>query len=101
MSFFLMSVETWLKENIRFMSMAVVSMAAAIRSNVFPGYQNVFRKILENCGLRQSNILFVLVGAAGHLLHHAASRDYSSTIFVGLMFWAAGAVSLCIKGERN
>ena len=101
MSFFLMSVETWLKGKISVSGLlAVVSMAAVIRIKCVPG---VSKRLSEKFGKLWSAaevILFVLVGAAVDIRYTMqAGIAAVLMIFVGLMFRAAG-VSLCMLGTK-
>ena len=101
MSFFLMSVETWLKGKVSVSGLlAVVSMAAVIRIKCIP---KVSKRLSEKFGklwIAAEVILFVLVGAAVDIRYTMqAGIAAVLMIFVGLMFRAAG-VSLCILGTK-
>ena len=101
MSFFLMSVETWLKGKISVSGLlAVVSMAAVIRIKCIP---KVSKRLSEKFGklwIAAEVILFVLVGAAVDIRYTMqAGIAAVLMIFVGLMFRAVG-VSLCMLGTK-
>ena len=98
MSFFLMSVETWLKGKVSVSGLlAVVSMAAVIRIKCIP---KVSKRLSEKFGklwIAAEVILFVLVGAAVDIRYTMQAGVLM--IFVGLMFRAVG-VSLCMLGTK-
>lgn len=101
MSFFLMSVETWLKGKVSVSGLlAVVSMAAVIRIKCIP---KVSKRLSEKFGklwIAAEVILFVLVGAAVDIRYTMqAGIAAALMIFVGLMFRAVG-VSLCMLGTK-
>lgn len=101
MSFFLMSVETWLKGKVSVSGLlAVVSMAAVIRIKCIP---KVSKRLSEKFGklwIAAEVILFVLVGAAVDIRYTMqAGIAALLMIFVGLMFRAVG-VSLCMLGTK-
>lgn len=101
MSFFLMSVETWLKGKVYVSGLlAVVSMAAVIRIKCIP---KVSKRLSEKFGklwIAAEVILFVLVGAAVDIRYTMqAGIAAVLMIFVGLMFRAVG-VSLCMLGTK-
>lgn len=101
MSFFLMSVETWLKGKVPVSGLlAVVSMAAVIRIKCIP---KVSKRLSEKFGklwIAAEVILFVLVGAAVDIRYTMqAGIAAVLMIFVGLMFRAVG-VSLCMLGTK-
>ena len=101
MSFFLMSVETWLKGKVSVSGLlAVVSMAAVIRIKCIP---KVSKRLSEKFGklwIAAEVILFVLVGAAVDIRYTMqAGTAAVLMIFVGLMFRAVG-VSLCMLGTK-
>ena len=101
MSFFLMSVETWLKGKVSVSGLlAVVSMAAVIRIKCIP---KVSKRLSEKFGklwIAAEAILFVLVGAAVDIRYTMqAGIAAVLMIFVGLMFRAVG-VSLCMLGTK-
>ena len=101
MSFFLMSVETWLKGKVSVSGLlAVVSMAALIRIKCIP---KVSKRLSEKFGklwIAAEVILFVLVGAAVDIRYTMqAGIAAVLMIFVGLMFRAVG-VSLCMLGTK-
>ena len=101
MSFFLMSVETWLKGKVSVSGLlAVVSMAAVIRIKCIP---KVSKRLPEKFGelwIAAEVILFVLVGAAVDIRYTMqAGIAAVLMIFVGLMFRAVG-VSLCMLGTK-
>ena len=101
MSFFLMSVETWLKGKVSVSGLlAVVSMAAVIRIKCIP---KVSKRLSEKFGklwIAAEVILFVLVGAAVDIRYTMqAGIAAVLMIFVGLMFRAVG-VSLCMLGTK-
>ena len=101
MSFFLMSVETWLKGKVSVSGLlAVVSMAAVIRIKCIP---KVSKRLSEKFGklwIVAEVILFVLVGAAVDIRYTMqAGIAAVLMIFVGLMFRAVG-VSLCMLGTK-
>ena len=101
MSFFLMSVETWLKGKVSVSGLlAVVSMAAVIRIKCSP---KVSKRLSEKFGklwIAAEVILFVLVGAAVDIRYTMqAGIAAVLMIFVGLMFRAVG-VSLCMLGTK-
>ena len=101
MSFFLMSVETWLKGQVSVSGLlAVVSMAAVIRIKCIP---KVSKRLSEKFGklwIAAEVILFVLVGAAVDIRYTMqAGIAAVLMIFVGLMFRAVG-VSLCMLGTK-
>ena len=101
MSFFLMSVETWLKGKVSVSGLlAVVSMAAVIRIKCIP---KVSKRLSEKFGklwIAAEGILFVLVGAAVDIRYTMqAGIAAVLMIFVGLMFRAVG-VSLCMLGTK-
>lgn len=101
MSFFLMSVETWLKGKVSVSDLlAVVSMAAVIRIKCIP---KVSKRLSEKFGklwIAAEVILFVLVGAAVDIRYTMqAGIAAVLMIFVGLMFRAVG-VSLCMLGTK-
>lgn len=101
MSFFLMSVETWLKGKVSVSGLlAVVSMAAVIRIKCIP---KVSKRLSEKFGklwIAAEMILFVLVGAAVDIRYTMqAGIAAVLMIFVGLMFRAVG-VSLCMLGTK-
>lgn len=101
MSFFLMSVETWLKGKISVSGLlAVVSMAAVIRIKCVPGVSKRLSEKFGKLWIAAEVILFVLVGAAVDIRYTMqAGIAAVLMIFVGLMFRAAG-VSLCILGTK-
>ena len=101
MSFFLMSVETWLKGKVSVSGLlAVVSMAAVIQIKCIP---KVSKRLSEKFGklwIAAEVILFVLVGAAVDIRYTMqAGIAAVLMIFVGLMFRAVG-VSLCMLGTK-
>ncbi len=101
MSFFLMSVETWLKGKVSVSGLlAVVSMAAVIRIKCIP---KVSKRLSEKFGklwIAAEVILFVLVGAAVDIRYTMqAGIAAVLMVFVGLMFRAVG-VSLCMLGTK-
>lgn len=101
MSFFLMSVETWLKGKVSVSGLlAVVSMAAVIRIKCIP---KVSKRLSEKFGklwIAAEVILFVLVGAAVDIRYTMQTGIAAVLmIFVGLMFRAVG-VSLCMLGTK-
>lgn len=101
MSFFLMSVETWLKGKVSVSGLlAVVSMAAVIRIKCIP---KVSKRLSEKFGklwIAAEVILFVLVGADVDIRYTMqAGIAAVLMIFVGLMFRAVG-VSLCMLGTK-
>lgn len=101
MSFFLMSVETWLKGKVSVSGLlAVVSMAAVIRIKCIP---KVSKRLSEKFGklwIAAEVILFVLVGAAVDIRYTMqAGIAAVLMIFVGLIFRAVG-VSLCMLGTK-
>lgn len=101
MSFFLMSVETWLKGKVSVSGLlAVVSMVAVIRIKCIP---KVSKRLSEKFGklwIAAEVILFVLVGAAVDIRYTMqAGIAAVLMIFVGLMFRAVG-VSLCMLGTK-
>ena len=101
MSFFLMSVETWLKGKVSVSGLlAVVSMATVIRIKCIP---KVSKRLSEKFGklwIAAEVILFVLVGAAVDIRYTMqAGIAAVLMIFVGLMFRAVG-VSLCMLGTK-
>ena len=101
MSFFLMSVETWLKGKVSVSGLlAVVSMAAVIRIKCIP---KVSKRLSEKFGklwIAAEVILFILVGAAVDIRYtKQAGIAAVLMIFVGLMFRAVG-VSLCMLGTK-
>ena len=101
MSFFLMSVETWLKGKVSVSGLlAVVSMAAVIRIKCIP---KVSKRLSEKFGklwIAAEVILFVRVGAAVDIRYTMqAGIAAVLMIFVGLMFRAVG-VSLCMLGTK-
>ena len=101
MSFFLMSVETWLKGKVSVSGLlAVVSIAAVIRIKCIP---KVSKRLSEKFGklwIAAEVILFVLVGAAVDIRYTMqAGIAAVLMIFVGLMFRAVG-VSLCMLGTK-
>ena len=101
MSFFLMSVETWLKGKVSVSGLlAVVSMSAVIRIKCIP---KVSKRLSEKFGklwIAAEVILFVLVGAAVDIRYTMqAGIAAVLMIFVGLMFRAVG-VSLCMLGTK-
>lgn len=101
MSFFLLSVETWLKGKVSVSGLlAVVSMAAVIRIKCIP---KVSKRLSEKFGklwIAAEVILFVLVGAAVDIRYTMqAGIAAVLMIFVGLMFRAVG-VSLCMLGTK-
>ena len=101
MSFFLMSVETWLKGKISVSGLlAVVSMAAVIRIKCIPGVSKRLSEKFGKLWIAAEVILFVLVGAAVDIRYTMqAGIAAVLMIFVGLMFRAAG-VSLCMLGTK-
>ena len=101
MSFFLMSVETWLKGKISVSGLlAVVSMAAVIRIKCVPGGSKRLSEKFGKLWIAAEVILFVLVGAAVDIRYTMqAGIAAVLMIFVGLMFRAAG-VSLCMLGTK-
>ena len=101
MSFFLMSVETWLKGKISVSGLlAVVSMAAVIRIKCVPGVSKRLSEKFGKLWIAAEVILFVLVGAAVDIRYTMqAGIAAVLMIFVGLMFRAAG-VSLCMVGTK-
>lgn len=101
MSFFLMSVETWLKGKISVSGLlAVVSMAAVIRIKCVPGVSKRLSEKFGKLWIAAEVILFVLVGAAVDIRYTMqAGIAAVLLIFVGLMFRAAG-VSLCMLGTK-
>ena len=101
MSFFLMSVETWLKGKISVSGLlAVVSMAAVIRIKCVPGVSKRLSEKFGKLWIAAEVILFVFVGAAVDIRYTMqAGIAAVLMIFVGLMFRAAG-VSLCILGTK-
>ena len=101
MSFFLMSVETWLKGKISVSGLlAVVSMAAVIRIKCVPGVSKRLSEKFGKLWIAAEVILFVLVGVAVDIRYTMqAGIAAVLMIFVGLMFRAAG-VSLCMLGTK-
>ena len=101
MSFFLMSVETWLKGKISVSGLlAVVSMAAVIRIKCVPGVSKRLSEKFGKLWIAAEVILFVLVGAPVDIRYTMqAGIAAVLMIFVGLMFRAAG-VSLCMLGTK-
>lgn len=101
MSFFLMSVETWLEGKISVSGLlAVVSMAAVIRIKCVPGVSKRLSEKFGKLWIAAEVILFVLVGAAVDIRYTMqAGIAAVLMIFVGLMFRAAG-VSLCMLGTK-
>ena len=101
MSFFLMSVETWLKGKISVSGLlAVVSMAAVIRIKCVPGVSKRLSEKFGKLWIAAEVILFVLVGAAVDIRYTMqAGIAAVLMIFVGLIFRAAG-VSLCMLGTK-
>ena len=101
MSFFLMSVETWLKGKISVSGLlAVVSMAAVIRIKCVPGVSKRLSEKFGKLWIAAEVILFVLVGAAVDIRYTMqAGITAVLMISVGLMFRAAG-VSLCMLGTK-
>ncbi len=101
MSFFLMSVETWLKGKISVSGLlAVVSMAAVIRIKCVPGVSKRLSEKFGKLWIAAEVILFVLVGAAVDISYTMqAGITAVLMIFVGLIFRAAG-VSLCMLGTK-
>ena len=101
MSFFLMSVETWLKGKISVSGLlAVVSMAAVIRIKCVPGVSKRLSEKFGKLWIAAEVILFVLVGAAVDIRYTMqAGIAAVLMIFAGLMFRAAG-VSLCMLGTK-
>ena len=101
MSFFLMSVETWLKGKVSVSGLlAVVSMAAVIRIKCVPGVSKRLSEKFGKLWIAAEVILFVLVGAAVDIRYTMqAGIAAVLMIFVGLMFRAAG-VSLCMLGTK-
>lgn len=101
MSFFLMSVETWLKGKISVSGLlAVVSMAAVIRIKCVPGVSKRLSEKFGKLWIAAEVILFVLVGAAVDIRYTMqAGIAAVLMIFVGLMFRAVG-VSLCMLGTK-
>ena len=101
MSFFLMSVETWLKGKISVSGLlAVVSMAAVIRIKCVPGVSKRLSEKFGKLWIAAEVILFVLVGAAVDIRYTMqAGIAAVLMIFVGLVFRAAG-VSLCMLGTK-
>lgn len=101
MSFFLMSVETWLKGKISVSGLlAVVSMAAVIRIKCVPGVSKRLSEKFGKLWIAAEVILFVLVGAAVDIRYTMqAGITAVLMIFVGLIFRAAG-VSLCMLGTK-
>jgi len=95
MSFFLMSVETWLKGKV-----SVSGLLAVIRIKCIP---KVSKRLSEKFGklwIAAEVILFVLVGAAVDIRYTMqAGIAAVLMIFVGLMFRAVG-VSLCMLGTK-
>ncbi len=100
-SFFLMSVETWLKGKISVSGLlAVVSMAAVIRIKCVPGVSKRLSEKFGKLWIAAEVILFVLVGAAVDISYTMqAGITAVLMIFVGLIFRAAG-VSLCMLGTK-
>lgn len=100
-SFFLMSVETWLKGKISVSGLlAVVSMAAVIRIKCVPGVSKRLSEKFGKLWIAAEVILFVLVGAAVDIRYTMqAGITAVLMIFVGLIFRAAG-VSLCMLGTK-
>ena len=101
MSFFLMSVETWLKGKISVSGLlAVVSMAAVIRIKCVPGVSKRLSEKFGKLWIAAEVILFVLVGAPVDIRYTMqAGITAVLMIFVGLIFRAAG-VSLCMLGTK-
>ena len=101
MSFFLMSVETWLKGKVSVSGLlAVVSMAAVIRIKCVPGVSKRLSEKFGKLWIAAEVILFVLVGAAVDIRYTMqAGIAAVLMIFVGLMFRAVG-VSLCMLGTK-
>lgn len=101
MSFFLMSVETWLKGKVSVSGLlAVVSMAAVIRIKCIPKVSKRLSKKFGKLWIAAEVILFVLVGAAVDIRYTMqAGIAAVLMIFVGLMFRAVG-VSLCMLGTK-
>ena len=101
MSFFLMSVETWLKGKISVSGLlAVVSMAAVIRIKCVPGVSKRLSEKFGKLWIAAEVILFVLVGVAVDIRYTMqAGIAAVLMIFVGLMFRAVG-VSLCMLGTK-
>ena len=101
MSFFLMSVETWLKGKVSVSGLlAVVSMAAVIRIKCIPKVSKRLSGKFGKLWIAAEVILFVLVGAAVDIRYTMqAGIAAVLMIFVGLMFRAVG-VSLCMLGTK-
>ena len=101
MSFFLMSVETWLKGKVSVSGLlAVVSMAAVIRIKCIPKVSKRHSEKFGKLWIAAEVILFVLVGAAVDIRYTMqAGIAAVLMIFVGLMFRAVG-VSLCMLGTK-
>ena len=101
MSFFLMSVETWLKGKVSVSGLlAVVSMAAVIRIKCIPKVSKRLSEKFRKLWIAAEVILFVLVGAAVDIRYTMqAGIAAVLMIFVGLMFRAVG-VSLCMLGTK-
>lgn len=101
MSFFLMSVETWLKGKVSVSGLlAVVSMAAVIRIKCIPKVSKRLSEKFVKLWIAAEVILFVLVGAAVDIRYTMqAGIAAVLMIFVGLMFRAVG-VSLCMLGTK-
>ena len=101
MSFFLMSIETWLQDMVSVSGLlAVVSMACVIKIKSVP---IVSRRLSEKFGklwIAAEVMLFVLVGAAGDVRYTLdAGAAAVLMIAIALIFRAAG-VCLCLAGTK-
>ena len=101
MSFFLMSIETWLQDMVSVSGLlAVVSMACVIKIKSVP---IVSRRLSEKFGklwIAAEVMLFVLVGAAADVRYTLdAGAAAVLMIAIALIFRAAG-VCLCLAGTK-
>ena len=101
MSFFLMSVETWLKGKVSVSGLlAVVSTACVLKIRSIPDVSSRLSEKFGKLWIAAEVILFVLVGAAVDIRYTMqAGIAAVLMIFVGLMFRAVG-VSLCMLGTK-
>ena len=101
MSFFLMSVETWLKGKISVSGLlAVVSMAAVIWIKCVPGVSTSFGKIWKTVDRSRGDPFCACRCSCGHPLHHAGRNCSSADDLCGLDVSGCRSIPLH-SGGRN
>ena len=101
MSFFLMSIETWLQDMVSVSGLlAVVSMACVIKIKSVPIVSRRLSEKFGNLWIAAEVMLFVLVGAAVDVRYTLdAGAAAVLMIAIALIFRAAG-VCLCLAGTK-